>query len=41
LQTIVVDIQGAFGTYKDGHELYNRATSEKKDLFVIEGGMSL
>ncbi|SHN24269.1 alpha/beta hydrolase [Gracilibacillus kekensis] len=37
LQIIVGDVQGAFGSYKDGHELYDRAASEKKDLFVIEG----
>lgn len=37
LQIIVGGVQGAFGSYKDGHELYNRAASQKKDLFVIEG----
>ena len=37
LQIIVGSVQGAFGSYKDGHELYNRAASQKKDLFVIEG----
>lgn len=37
LQIIIGDVQGAFGSYKDGHELYKRAASEKKDLFVIEG----
>ncbi|GIP28614.1 alpha/beta hydrolase [Paenibacillus sp. J23TS9] len=37
LQIIIGDVQGAFGSCKDGHELYNRAASEKKDLFVIEG----
>lgn len=37
LQIIVGGVQGTFGSYKDGHELYNRAASEKKDLFVIEG----
>ncbi|MCD7035957.1 alpha/beta hydrolase [Metabacillus sp. GX 13764] len=37
LQIIVGDLQGVFGSYKDGHELYDRAASEKKDLFVIEG----
>jgi fermentation-respiration switch protein FrsA (DUF1100 family) len=29
LQIIVGGVQGAFGSYKDGHELYNRAASEK------------
>ncbi len=37
LQIIVGGVQGAFGSYNDGHELYNRAASETKDLFVIEG----
>jgi uncharacterized protein len=37
LQIIVGSVQGAFGSYKDGHELYNRAASEKKDLLVVEG----
>lgn len=37
LQIIVGSVQGGFGSYKDGHELYNRAASEKKDLFVVEG----
>ncbi|MFE5321883.1 alpha/beta hydrolase [Paenibacillus sp. NPDC056579] len=37
LQIIVGGVQGAFGSYKDGHDLYNRAASEKKDLFVVEG----
>lgn len=37
LQIIVGSVQGGFGSYKDGHELYNRAASYKKDLFVVEG----
>jgi uncharacterized protein len=37
LQIIVGSVQGAFGAYQDGHELYNKAATEKKDLFVIEG----
>ncbi|MCS7460404.1 alpha/beta hydrolase [Paenibacillus doosanensis] len=37
LQIIVGSVQGAFGSYKDGHELYQRAASAKKDLFVLEG----
>ncbi|MDQ0861294.1 fermentation-respiration switch protein FrsA (DUF1100 family) [Bacillus sp. V2I10] len=37
LQIIVGSVKGAFGSYKDGHELYNRAASEKKDLLVVEG----
>lgn len=30
LQIIVGSKQGAFGSYKDGHELYEKAASEKK-----------
>ncbi|GLC89611.1 alpha/beta hydrolase [Lysinibacillus piscis] len=37
LQIIVGDKQGAFGSYQDGHELYNKAASTEKDLFVLEG----
>jgi uncharacterized protein len=37
LQIIIGSVQGAFGAYQDGHELYNKAATEKKDLFVIEG----
>lgn len=38
LQIIVGDKQGAFGSYKDGHELFERATtSVDKDLLVIKG----
>ncbi|MEC1177876.1 alpha/beta hydrolase [Metasolibacillus meyeri] len=37
LQIIVGDIQGAFGSYQDGHELYNKAASTNKDLFIVEG----
>ncbi|MDQ7092065.1 alpha/beta hydrolase [Desulfosporosinus sp. PR] len=37
LQIIVGDKQGAFGSYRDGHELYKKAASTKKDLFVLKG----
>lgn len=37
LQIIIGSVQGAFGSYKDGHELYNRAASQNKDLLVVEG----
>ena len=38
LQIIVGDKQGAFGSYKDGHELFKRATvSADKNLLVIKG----
>lgn len=37
LQVIVGSQQGAYGSNKDGHELYNRAASIHKDLMVMEG----
>jgi fermentation-respiration switch protein FrsA (DUF1100 family) len=37
LQIIVGDKQGAFGSYRDGNELYKRAASQEKDLYVLEG----
>lgn len=38
LQVIVGGGQaGAFGSYRDGFELFNRARSEKKNIFVVPG----
>lgn len=37
LQIIIGSVQGAFGSYRDGHELYKKAASKKKNLFMIEG----
>lgn len=37
LQIIIGSKQGGFGSFRDGHELYERAASKKKDLFVLEG----
>ncbi|MBY8819238.1 alpha/beta hydrolase [Streptomyces cinereoruber] len=37
LQVIVGDVPGAFGSYRDGFELFNRARSEKKDILVVQG----
>lgn len=37
LQIIVGGVQGAYGSYLDGFELYEKAASTHKDLFVIEG----
>ncbi|MEU3626906.1 alpha/beta hydrolase [Amycolatopsis coloradensis] len=37
LQVIVGDVPGAFGSYRDGFELFDRARSEKKDIFVVQG----
>lgn len=37
LQIIVGDKQGAFGSYRDGQELYKRAASQKKNILVLEG----
>lgn len=36
LQIVVGDKQGAFGSYRDGQELYKRAASVKKDILVLE-----
>lgn len=36
LQIIVGAKPGEFGSYRDGYELYNKAASEKKDLYVME-----
>jgi fermentation-respiration switch protein FrsA (DUF1100 family) len=36
LQIIVGGKAGEFGSYRDGYELYNKAASKKKDLYVIE-----
>ncbi|MGC4251078.1 MAG: alpha/beta hydrolase [Sphingobium sp.] len=38
LQIIVGGGQpGSFGSYRDGHELFDKARSEKKDLFIVPG----
>ncbi|WP_406946912.1 alpha/beta hydrolase [Klebsiella quasivariicola] len=37
LQIVVGSKQGAFGSNKDGHELYQRAASKHKDLLVLDG----
>ncbi|MCD7994090.1 MAG: alpha/beta hydrolase [Clostridia bacterium] len=37
LQIIIGDKQGAFGSYRDGQELYRRAASTDKNLLVLEG----
>lgn len=37
LEIIVGDKVGAFGSYNTGHELYKKAASKEKDLYVIEG----
>lgn len=37
LQIIVGDVPGAFGSYRDGFELFDRARSRKKDIFVVKG----
>ncbi len=36
LQIIVGGKPGAFGSYRDGFELFNKAASAKKNLFVVE-----
>lgn len=37
LQIIVGDKVGAFSSYNTGKELYGRAASTDKDLYIIEG----
>lgn len=37
LLIVVGDVQGAFGAYRDGLEMYEKAASEKKQLLVVEG----
>ncbi|MEV6906719.1 alpha/beta hydrolase [Amycolatopsis sp. NPDC051071] len=37
LQVIVGDVPGGFGSYRDGFELFDRARSEKKDIFIVQG----
>lgn len=37
LQIIIGSVPGGFGSYRDGFELFNRARSDKKDIFVVEG----
>lgn len=37
LQIIAGGKKGAFGSYRDGHELYEKAASGKKDLYILEG----
>ncbi|MBT2657916.1 alpha/beta hydrolase [Bacillus sp. ISL-18] len=37
LQIVIGTVQGGFGSIKDGQELYTRAASVKKNLFVVDG----
>lgn len=37
LLIVIGDKQGAFGAYRDGHEIYEKAASEDKELLVLEG----
>lgn len=37
LMIIVGDRVGAFGSYRDGYELFNRAASQNKHLHVVQG----
>jgi len=37
LLVVVGDKQGAFGAFRDGHEIYERAASADKRLLVLEG----
>ena len=37
LQIVIGSRPGAFGSYRDGYELFERARSSRKNLFVVEG----
>ena len=37
LLVIVGDRVGTFGSYRDGFELYNKATSKSKNIYVVKG----
>jgi uncharacterized protein len=37
LQIVIGSKTGAFGSHRDGYELFNRARSSRKNLFVVEG----
>ena len=37
LQIVIGSKPGAFGSHRDGYELFNRARSSRKNLFVVEG----
>ena len=37
LQVIIGSKTGAFGSHRDGYELYGRAASKNKDLLVVDG----
>ncbi|AZT83970.1 MAG: alpha/beta hydrolase [Leeuwenhoekiella sp.] len=37
LQIIIGSVPGAFGSYRDGFELYEKAASTEKDLLIVEG----
>ena len=37
LQIVIGSKTGAFGSHRDGYELFDRARSSNKHLFVVEG----
>jgi fermentation-respiration switch protein FrsA (DUF1100 family) len=37
LQIIIGSVPGAFGSFRDGYELFGKAASRKKNLFVVDG----
>ncbi|GIO23583.1 alpha/beta hydrolase [Oceanobacillus sp. J11TS1] len=37
LQIVVGNVKGSFGSYHDGHELYEKAASKDKDILVLDG----
>lgn len=37
LQVVIGSVPGGFGSYRDGYELFDRARSADKNLFVVDG----
>ncbi|MFD1064882.1 alpha/beta hydrolase [Oceanobacillus locisalsi] len=37
LQIVIGSVKGSFGSYSDGHELYEKAASADKDILVLDG----
>lgn len=37
VQIIADDVPGAFGSYRDAYDLYNRARTTEKDLHIVKG----
>lgn len=37
VQIIADDVPGAFGSYRDAYDLFNRARTTEKDLHIVKG----